>query len=90
MDNKEVLLLKKALDRQVKARKQAESILESKSKELYDTTRHLQEANSRLENMLSEKSSELEGIFINIVDLYVVMDVTGTSIKMNNAVKNFF
>ncbi len=90
MDNKEVLLLKKALDRQVKARKQAESILELKSKELYDTTRHLQEANSRLENMLSEKSSELEGIFINIVDPYVVMDLTGNIIKMNNAAKDFF
>ena len=90
MDNKEVLLLKKALDRQVKARKQAESLLESKSKELYDTTRHLQEANSRLENMLTEKSSELEGIFINIVDPYIVMDLTGTIIKMNNAANDFF
>ena len=89
MDNKEVVLLRKALDRQVKARKQAESILESKSKELYDTTRHLQESNSRLENLLSEKSSELEGIFINIVDPYVVMDLTGSVIKMNNAAKEF-
>ncbi|WP_165748545.1 PAS domain-containing sensor histidine kinase [Cellulophaga sp. Z1A5H] len=89
MDNKEVSLLKRALDRQVKARKQAESILEAKSKELYDTTRHLQEVNDRLEDMLSEKSSELNEIFVNIVDPYVVMDLSGEIIKMNKAAREF-
>ncbi|MFI8604683.1 PAS domain S-box protein [Cellulophaga baltica] len=89
MDNKEITLLKRALDRQVKARKQAESILEAKSKELYDTTRHLQEVNSRLENLLSEKSSELNEIFVNIVDPYVVMDLMGNIIKMNDAAREF-
>ncbi|WP_158976700.1 PAS domain-containing sensor histidine kinase [Cellulophaga sp. L1A9] len=89
MDNKEVTLLKRALDRQVKARKQAESILEAKSKELYDTARHLQEVNSRLESLLSEKSSELNEIFINIIDPYVVMDLSGSVIKMNDAARDF-
>ena len=89
MDSKEVTVLKKALERQIKARKQAESILESKSKELYDTTFHLKEANNRLENLLTEKSSELDGIFINIIDPYVVMDLNGNVIKMNSSAKEF-
>lgn len=89
MDNKEVTLLKKALDRQVKARKQAERILEEKSKELYDTAHHLKEVNTRLESMLSEKSSELDGVFTNIIDPYVVIDLQGNVLKMNNSAKDF-
>ncbi|WP_373071682.1 PAS domain S-box protein [Zeaxanthinibacter enoshimensis] len=89
MENKEVILLKKALERQKKARKQAERILEAKSKELYATSRKLEETNERLENLLSQKTSELEGVFINIVDPYVVMDLSGRVIKMNNAAKEF-
>ncbi|NNJ88604.1 MAG: PAS domain S-box protein, partial [Eudoraea sp.] len=85
MDNKEVLLLKKALDRQKKARLQAEKILEKKSQELYSTSRQLKETNERLENLLSEKTSELEGVFINIIDPYLVMDVEGNVIRMNAA-----
>lgn len=89
MDSKEVTLLKKALERQKKARKQAERILEEKSKELYDVTHHLQEANSKLENLLSEKTSELDGVFINIIDPYVVMDLQFNVINMNSSAKEF-
>ncbi|NAS10443.1 sensor histidine kinase [Poritiphilus flavus] len=89
MDNKEINLLKKALERQKKARQQAEQILEQKSKELYDTTRHLQEANHRLETLLSEKSSELDGVFINIIDPYVVMDLDFNVINMNSSARDF-
>jgi len=87
MDNKEVVLLKKALERQKKARLQAEKILEVKSQELYAATRQLKETNERLENLLSEKTSELEGVFINIVDPYVVMDIKGNVVRMNAAAK---
>ena len=89
MDNKEVVLLKKALERQKKARQQAERILEAKSKELYDVSHHLREANSKLENLLSEKSSELDGVFINILDPYVVMDLQFNVINMNRSAKEF-
>jgi len=89
MDSKEVLLLKKALDRQKKARIQAEKILEAKSMELYDVTHHLKESNARLENLLSEKTSEFDGVFINIVDPYVVMDLQFNIIKMNTSAKEF-
>ncbi|MGB5378905.1 PAS domain-containing sensor histidine kinase [Muriicola sp.] len=85
MDNREVELLKKALERQKKARLQAEKILEEKSQELYSLSRQLKETNERLENLLSEKTSELEGVFINIVDPYLVMDIEGNVIRMNAA-----
>ncbi|QBA63825.1 PAS domain-containing sensor histidine kinase [Muriicola soli] len=87
MDSKEVSLLKKALERQKKARRQAEMILEEKSRKLYETASQLKETNARLENLLSEKTSELEGVFINIVDPYVVMDINGNVIRMNAAAK---
>ncbi len=89
MDNKEVTLLKKALERQKKARRQAEVIMEKKSLELFETSRQLEEANARLENLLSEKTSELEGVFVNIVDPYVVMDMNNNVIKMNSAAIKF-
>lgn len=89
MDSKEVLLLKKALERQKKARAQAERILEEKAKELYDATHHLKESNARLESLLSEKTSELEGVFVNIIDPYVVMNLEFNIIKMNSSAKEF-
>lgn len=89
MDSKEIAILKKALERQKKARQQAERILEEKSKELYDVTYHLQETNSKLENLLSEKTSELDGVFINIIDPYVVMDLSFNVINMNSSAKEF-
>ena len=86
---KEIELLKRALARQKKARLAAEQILEKKSKELYDVTRHLQEANSKLENLLTEKTSELDGVFINIIDPYVVMDMNFNVVNMNSSAKQF-
>ncbi|WP_276167537.1 PAS domain-containing sensor histidine kinase [Zobellia alginiliquefaciens] len=87
--SKEVQLLKKALERQKKARQQAEKILEQKSTELYETAARLKEANGTLENLLSEKVSELDGVFVNIIDPYVVMDLTANVIKMNSSAKEF-
>ena len=89
MDNKEVILLQKALDRQKKARVQAEKILESRSMELYDVTSHLKRANSKLENLLSEKASEMDGVFVNIIDPYIIMDLNFNVINMNVSAKEF-
>lgn len=87
MDSKEIDLLKKALERQKKARQQAERILESKSKELYDVTRHLKDTNSKLESLLNERTSELDGVFMNILDPYVLMDLQFNVINMNVSAK---
>ncbi|WP_350292958.1 PAS domain S-box protein [uncultured Croceitalea sp.] len=89
MDSKEVQLLKKALERQKKARKQAERILETKSKELYDVTYHLKQANNKLEGLLNVKTSSFEGAFINIIDPYIVMDLEFNVINMNVSAKEF-
>ncbi|WP_291871343.1 PAS domain-containing sensor histidine kinase [Maribacter sp.] len=89
MENKEIVLLKKALERQKKARKQAENILEKKSKELYDTLIQLKEANRILENLLDDESSQMGNVFVNMVDPYIVMDLKGKMIKMNTAAEEF-
>ena len=89
MSKQEIELLQRALDRQVKARKEAEKILESKSKELYDTLHYLREDNNMLKGLLQEKTSELEGVFFNIPDPYLVINLKGQVIKMNQAAKLF-
>ena len=89
MVDDEVAILKRALERERKARKQAENILKEKSKEYNNTALRLRNANDRLENLLTQKDSELKGVFINIVDPYVAMDIEGNIIRMNNAAKDF-
>ncbi|WP_147676591.1 PAS domain-containing sensor histidine kinase [Algibacter pacificus] len=83
MSQKQIEILQRALIREKAARKVAESILEEKSRDLYDTTQ-------RLKNLLDEKSSQLEGVFENILDAYMVMDVKGNIIKLNEAAIKLF
>ncbi|NRD21851.1 PAS domain S-box protein [Winogradskyella litoriviva] len=83
MDQDQVEILKRALKREKNARKAAEKILEEKSRELYFTSQ-------KLENLLDEKSSELQGVFENIVDAYVVMDLNGKILKFNEAATKLF
>lgn len=89
MDSTEVSLLKRALERQKKARQQAEKILEEKSKELYDVSNTLKVAHGKLENLLHEKASELDGAFLTIIDPYVIMDLQFNVINMNQSAKEF-
>ncbi|MCV6628888.1 MAG: PAS domain S-box protein [Flavobacteriaceae bacterium] len=87
---KRELLLEKELERQKKARKEAERILEEKYLEHYNLTQQLKETNAKLEGLLMEKTSELEGVFLNILDAYMVIDLYGNVIKMNNAAIDLF
>lgn len=80
-DNTEIL--KRALKREKAARKAAEKILEEKSRELYFTSQ-------KLEQLLDEKSTELEGVFENIIDAYVIMDLSGNILKFNEAATKLF
>jgi len=84
-ENNKIEILERALQRQKEARKAAESILEEKSRELYLVSQELKLTNVQLEDLLSEKTSELEGVFLNIIDAYVVMDLYGNVLKMNEA-----
>ena len=49
-------ILERALEREKKARKLAEKILEEKSTELYDLSEALRQSNNRLKELLNEKS----------------------------------
>jgi PAS domain S-box-containing protein len=83
-------ILERALLRQKKARQQAEKILEDKSLALFNTSEKLKEANNKLESLLDEKSSQLKGVFENINDAYLVMDIQGNILKMNDVAEDFF
>lgn len=85
MGQNKIDILERALAREKAARKQAEKILEDKSAELYRLTRELSAVNSQLEHSIQEKDSQLKGIFENINDAYVVMDLNGFVLKMNEA-----
>lgn len=79
-----IKILERALERQKLARKEAEKILEQKSLELYHTSQELKNANKKLEGLLTETTSELEGVFANIIDAYIVMDIDGNVMKLND------
>ncbi len=85
MSQQQIDILQRALNREKAARKQAERILENKSAELFDITQKLKESNEKLGHLVKQQSSELQGVFENIVDAYVVMDLFGNVLKMNDA-----
>lgn len=90
MNQHKIDILERALKREKAARKVAEKILEEKSKELYAISEKLKETNFQLSNLLEEKSSTLEGVFKNINDAYIVMDLQGNVLKMNQIAINLF
>ncbi len=83
MSQDQIDILQRALNREKAARKQAESILEEKSLDLYHT-------GQKLELLLEEKTSQLQGVFENINDAYLIMDLDGNAIKVNDAATELF
>ena len=83
--SKKVEILEKALQREKNARKKAEYILEEKSTELYNLSEALKISNQKLAQHLKEKTIQLEGVFTNIIDAYVVIDISGYVLSMNDA-----
>jgi PAS domain S-box-containing protein len=90
MDKIEKQIYERALEREKAARKSAERILENKSKELYVLSEKLKKTNEKLENLVEEKSSQLEGVFENINDAYLVIDLLGNVLKMNKVANDLF
>lgn len=88
MSSDQVEILKRALARERSARKQAEDILEKKSAELFDLNLENKKSKEKLESLLKVKNSELKGFYINIVDPYIMMDLSGNAIKMNQAAED--
>ncbi|TWO32707.1 PAS domain S-box protein [Seonamhaeicola sediminis] len=85
MSQDKIDMLQRALAREKAARKQAEKILENKAAELYEAKQKLEKSYTELEALLNRKDSELQGVFENIVDAYVIMDLWGKILKMNDA-----
>ena len=83
--DEKIKILERALERQKAARKSAERILEDKSLQLFEVSEELKNSNSKLEELLQEKTSELQGVFLNIIDAYIVIDLQGNVMRMNNA-----
>ena len=90
MAKSELDILKRALERERLARKSAEKILEDKSRELYQLSNELKNANKQLETLLDDKSSELKGVYEQINDAYIVMDLDGNVLKMNKIAVDIF
>ena len=85
MSQEQIDILQRALNREKAARKAAEKILEDKSRELYVSNTKLEQLNKDLESLLTRKDSQLQGVFENIVDAYVIIDLEGNIMKMNDA-----
>jgi PAS domain S-box-containing protein len=83
-------ILERALERHKKARKQAEKILEEKSLALFYASQELNTANLKLASLLDETTSQLKGVFENINDSYLVSNLDGDVLKMNDVAENFF
>ena len=83
MSQNQLEILQRALLREKKARKAAERILEEKSRELF-------QASQKLKQLLDEKSSQLQGVFENIIDAYVIIDLKGYILKFNEAATLLF
>ena len=90
MSQEKIDILERSLKREKAARKAAEKILEDKSRDLYFLTEELKKSNTKLENLLDEKSTQLQGVFENIVDAFVIMNLDGNIIKFNDAANHLF
>ena len=90
MSQEKINILLRALKREKSARKIAEKILDDKSKSLYIISDKLKKTNLQLEHLLDEKSSQLQGVFENINDAYLVTDVNGNVLKMNDVAVDVF
>lgn len=85
MAEEKLKIYERALAREKAARKEAERILEEKSRELFYKSKALQNVNAQLEKLVREKTSQLEGVFENIIDAYVVINLNGDVLRMNEA-----
>lgn len=90
MRNPKLEILEKALAREKKARKEAERILEEKSLQLYEKREELVSINENLSKVIDQKTIEFKGIFDNIIDSYILMDLHGNVLKMNKPAVKFF
>ena len=95
MINEEIELLKRQLAREKAARLEAESILEQRSRELYEVNQHLYSLNRTLESQIEEKLDELgaseqryKDILESVRDIIYRTSPDGYFIYVNPVVKS--
>ena len=90
MEQHKIDILQRNLKIERAARKAAEKIVEHKSKDVHVLSNELKKINLKLEAIQVEQSSQIEAVFENINDGYILMDLFGNILKMNNNAKSFF
>jgi len=83
-------IYERALKREREARKSAEKILEQKASELYDLNQELNAKNRLLEHNFATKERELQDLFKNLVEGYVISDLEGYILNMNESARDIF
>ena len=83
MSKEKIKILENKLQLEVKKREELENVLQEKQEEIL-------EVNANLSKLIDNQTQELESIFENIIDAYVLMDLYGNVLKMNKAAIDFF
>lgn len=90
MSLQEIYKLQKELANEKKARQEVEKILQYKSRNLILISRDLKLANHKLKELLEKKSTQLQGVFENINDAYLLVDMDLNIINMNEKAEALF
>ena len=90
MDSERNDILKKSIETSKKARNAAEKKLKEKTQEVQLLRNELKEIHSKFAEITTQKMFESAGIFENINDGYICMDLSGNVIKMNGIAIDFF
>lgn len=88
MSEDKIVILERAIAQEQVARKNLELKLEKKEAELHEANQKLEKLYFNRESVRSKKDSQLQGVFENIVDSYVIMDLSGNILKLNDAASN--
>jgi PAS domain S-box-containing protein len=90
MSENQIEILKRKLAKEKAARKAAEKKLKQKTTELVDANQKLLEAKEEYEILLTNTDAQLQGVFENIIDAYVIMDLFGNILKLNDSALELF
>ncbi|CAM1355101.1 ATP-binding protein [Tenacibaculum halocynthiae] len=87
MSDEKVKIFERALQRERKARKQAEEILEQKSLELFEANQKLTASNKKTEALLNDQTAQLK-LIVDNSSLGIVLSQKNNLIKFNKAFAN--
>ncbi|HAO14973.1 MAG TPA: hypothetical protein DDE71_05385, partial [Tenacibaculum sp.] len=90
MNHNKRQLLEASLANEKTARKETEVALQQASEALQNKDQELENVKSKTLKLVNEKQIELDNLFRTIIDPYILMDLKGYVIQMNNAAINFF